>query len=161
MSMSGAGASLARAGAAGAVLWFCMRANILLPAAAALLGLSASAPGAEQQLSWRDIESRIQYGYYTEDAAALQSLVGLIAADESRDRLHGYYAALLDWRRAELVARAYCGDTLSPGNWPPEPHGASAGPLAGQQDQQPHPQVSDPVIPGPRRLAAIVPGGRW
>ncbi len=61
--------------------------------------------GAEQQISWRDIESRIQYGYYTEDAPALRSLAGLIAADESHDRLHGYYAALLDWRQAQLVAQ--------------------------------------------------------
>jgi hypothetical protein len=90
--------------AAGApVLWFCMRANILLPAAAALLAASGAAPGAET--SWRDIESRIQYGYYTEDAAALRSLRGLIAADESHDRLHGYYAALLAWREAQLAAQ--------------------------------------------------------
>ena len=81
-----------------------MRAIILLPAAAALLALSGAAFGAEAQLSWRDIESRIQYGYYTEDAAALQGLVGLIAADESHDRLHGYYAALLDYRQAQLAA---------------------------------------------------------
>lgn len=87
------------------VLWFCMRANILLPAAAALLALSGAAPGAETEVSWRDIESRIQYGYYTEDAAALKSLVGLIAADESHDKLHGYYAALLDYRRAQLAAQ--------------------------------------------------------
>jgi hypothetical protein len=85
------------------VLWFCMRANILLPAAAALLAASVAASGAET--SWRDIESRIQYGYYTEDSAALRSLRGLIAADESHDRLHGYYAALLAWREAQLAAQ--------------------------------------------------------
>jgi hypothetical protein len=81
-----------------------MRANILLPAAAALLAVSGVASGA--RTSWRDIESRIQYGYYTEDAAALRSLRGLIAADQSRDRLHGYYAALLAWREAQLAAQA-------------------------------------------------------
>ena len=68
-----------------------------------LLAASAVTPGAET--SWRDIESRIQYGYYTEDAAALRSLRGLIAADESHDRLHGYYAALLAWREAQLAAQ--------------------------------------------------------
>lgn len=68
-----------------------------------LLAVSGVAPGAHT--SWRDVESRIQYGYYTEDPAALRSLRGLIAADESRDRLHGYYAALLAWREAELAAR--------------------------------------------------------
>jgi hypothetical protein len=82
-----------------------MRANILLPAAALLLAGGAFAAGAVGDTSWRDIESRIQYGYYTEDAAALRSLVGLIAADESHDRLHGYYAALLDWRQAQLAAQ--------------------------------------------------------
>jgi len=81
-----------------------MRANILLPAAA-FLALSTAVPGAQGETSWRDIESRIQYGYYTEDAAALRSLVGLIAADESHDRLHGYYAALLDWRQAQLATQ--------------------------------------------------------
>jgi hypothetical protein len=99
MSMSAAkGAAVSRA-----VLWFCMRANILLPAAALILAASAATPSAET--SWRDIESRIQYGYYTEDAAALRSLRGLIAADESHDRLHGYYAALLAWREAQLAAQ--------------------------------------------------------
>jgi hypothetical protein len=82
-----------------------MRANILPPVAALLLACSAAAAGAEGDTSWRDIESRIQYGYYTEDAAALRSLVGLIAADESHDQLHGYYAALLDWRQAQLAAQ--------------------------------------------------------
>jgi hypothetical protein len=80
-----------------------MRATILLPAAAVLLAASAAAPGAEP--SWRDIESRIQYGYYTEDAAALRNLRGLIAADESHGKLHGYYAALLAWREAQLAAQ--------------------------------------------------------
>jgi hypothetical protein len=102
MSASGEGASVAAA-----VLWFCMRPNILLPAAAALGALSVAAQGADT--SWRDIESRIQYGYYTEDAAALNKLVAMIAADESHDRLHGYYAALLDWRLAQLAAQGVAG----------------------------------------------------
>ncbi len=82
-----------------------------------LLAVSGVASGAHT--SWRDIESRIQYGYYTEDAAALRSLRGLIAADESRDRLHGYYAALLAWREAQLAAQAG-----------PASRGAAAGDLA-------------------------------
>jgi hypothetical protein len=81
-----------------------MRANILLPAAAVLLAATGLARAAET--SWRDVESRIQYGYYTEDAAALRSLRGLIAADESHDRLHGYYSALLAWREAQLAAQS-------------------------------------------------------
>jgi hypothetical protein len=94
-----------------------MRANILLPAAAMLLAASAAAPGT--RTSWRDVETRIQYGYYTEDAAVLRRLRGLIAADESRDRLHGYYAALLALREAQLAAQAA-----------PASRGAAAGDLA-------------------------------
>src|SRR5215472_1068817 len=118
MSMSAAVGAPEGAGGGGAVLWFCMRANILLPAAAMLVAVGGTAPG-KQHTSWRDIESRIQYGYYTEDTAALRSLRGLIAADESRDRLHGYYAALLAWREAQLAAQAASA-----------PHGAAAGDLA-------------------------------
>ena len=102
MSMSAAPGAAGGASVTGAVLWFCMRADILLPAAA-LLAWSVSGFAAET--SWRDIESRIQYGYYTEDVPALRSLAGLIATDESHDKLHGYYAALLDWRLAQLAAQ--------------------------------------------------------
>jgi len=55
---------------------------------------------------WRDLENRIQFGYYTEDARALHNLADAIAADESHDKLHGYYAALADWRRAQLAAQS-------------------------------------------------------
>ena len=72
-----------------------------LPAVAAALALAVSAAHAED-VAWRDIESRIQYGYYTEDAAALRKLEELIAAGDTRDKLRGYYAGLLDWRRAQL-----------------------------------------------------------
>jgi len=51
-------------------------------------------------------ESRIQFGYYTEDSAALRKLEELIAAGDARDKLRGYYAGLLDWRRAQLAAVA-------------------------------------------------------
>jgi hypothetical protein len=80
-----------------------MRAAILLPAVTVLLAASAAGSGADT--SWRDIESRIQYGYYTEDAASLRSLAGVIAADETHDKLHGYYAALLEWRLAQLAVQ--------------------------------------------------------
>jgi hypothetical protein len=72
-------------------------------AAAALLVLAIGSARADD-VAWRDIESRIQYGYYTEDAAALRKLDELIAAADARDKLRGYYAGLLDWRRALLAA---------------------------------------------------------
>jgi hypothetical protein len=73
-----------------------------LPALAAALALAATCAGAEE-VAWRDIESRIQYGYYTEDAAALRRLEELIAAGDARDKLRGYYGGLLAWRRALLA----------------------------------------------------------
>jgi hypothetical protein len=74
-----------------------------LPLLAAALALAVSSARAED-VAWRDIESRIQYGYYTEDAAALGKLEGLIATGDAHDRLRGYYGALLAWRRALLAA---------------------------------------------------------
>ncbi len=73
---------------------------------AVLLAALAPAAGraAQGELSWRDIESRIQYGYYTEDASALRSLEDTLAADESHEALHDYYAGLLAWREAQLTA---------------------------------------------------------
>lgn len=84
----------------------CMRLGILL------LALAATAQG--QQTSWRDVESRVQYAYYTEDAAALRGLQGTIAAEESNDPLRRYYAALLAWRQAQLAARAAAADGATP-----------------------------------------------
>jgi hypothetical protein len=73
-------------------------------AAAALVSVCLGA--ARTATSWRDIETRIQYGYYTEDAPALRSLADTVAADESHDKLHGYYAGLLAWRLAQLAAQS-------------------------------------------------------
>lgn len=71
--------------------------------AVAALALTAGGTRA-QEVAWRDIESRIQYGYYTEDSAALRKLEEIIAAGDSRDKLRGYYGGLLAWRRALLAA---------------------------------------------------------
>ena len=67
--------------------------------------MSVCLGAARVETSWRDMEARIQYGYYTEDARALRSLEDAVAADESHDKLHGYYAALLAWRLAQLAAQ--------------------------------------------------------
>src|SRR5438094_97748 len=130
MSVSGAGEAQ---GGGEAVLWFRMRAHILLNGGSLQRSSeSRPCPGRERrsrcwcgvltapalvsvclgavrvETSWRDIEARIQYGYYTEDASALRSLEDTVAADESHDKLHGYYAALLAWRLAQLVAQRPC-----------------------------------------------------
>jgi hypothetical protein len=78
----------------------------------------ASAAAQADEAAWRDLESRIQYAYYTEDAAQLRALPPVVAATDSADRLHGYYAALLAWREALLAAERSAPDT------------ADAGPLA-------------------------------
>jgi hypothetical protein len=71
-------------------------------AGVALLGLlSAAAPADDTH--WRDIESRIQYGYYTEDARALRNLQDALAQDDAHDARRGYYAALAAWRLALLT----------------------------------------------------------
>src|SRR6516164_969372 len=74
-----------------------------LPVVAAVLTFAVTAARADDG-AWRDIESRIQYGYYTEDTAALRKLEELITAGDARDKMRGYYAGLLDWRRALLAA---------------------------------------------------------
>jgi hypothetical protein len=76
-----------------------------LPVVAAVLTLAVTVARADG-VAWRDIESRIEYGYYTEDTAALRKLEELIAAGDARDKLRGYYGGLLDWRRAQLAAAA-------------------------------------------------------
>jgi hypothetical protein len=76
-------------------------ARLLLLAAALTLIMGVARA---DQVVWRDIESRIQYGYYTEDGAALRKLEELIAAADAHDKLRGYYAGLLAWRQAQLAA---------------------------------------------------------
>ncbi len=53
---------------------------------------------------WRDTESRIQYGYYTQDARALSNVAAAVDAEETKDQWQGYYAGLADWRLVELAA---------------------------------------------------------
>ena len=67
------------------------------------------------ETQWRDMESRIQYGYYTEDSRALQNLQAGLAADESHDQLRGYYAALVAWRLAQLAVQHPAPQAASPG----------------------------------------------
>ena len=63
--------------------------------AAALL---AASPVGAADTNWLDIESRIQYGYFTEDTRSLRNLVEPLNAGDSHDRLKSYYAGLLAYR---------------------------------------------------------------
>jgi hypothetical protein len=78
----------------------------------ALLGIFGAGAHADAT-HWRDIESRIQYGYYTEDSRALQNLQQALGEDDAHDPLRGYYAALVAWRLALLATQADFADGLA------------------------------------------------
>jgi len=82
------------------------RRTVLALLAISVASLGGTGRAGDAQVAWRDIESRIQYGYYTEDRAALGKLEELIDAGDPHDTLRGYYAGLLAWRRALLAAPA-------------------------------------------------------
>lgn len=86
---------------------------------AALVALGSGARADETQ--WRDIESRIQYAYYTEDERTLHNLQETVSGDDSHAQWHGYYAALVAWRLAQLATQT-----------PAARKGAGAGELAGR-----------------------------
>src|SRR4051812_11422431 len=68
--------------------------------ACALLTLAAQ--GAEKP-NWLDIESRIQYGYYTEDVRALRNVMELLGPSDSDSASRRYYAALANYRLSQLA----------------------------------------------------------
>jgi hypothetical protein len=66
--------------------------------------LPTSGWGAET--NWLDVESRIQYGYYTEDPRALAGVMELLAPSEAESASKRYYAGLANYRLTQLtVAR--------------------------------------------------------
>lgn len=60
------------------------------------------APAADA--AWLDVEGRIQYGFYTEDARALSDLAEQLSREEGAEPLQYYYAGLANYRLAELLA---------------------------------------------------------
>ena len=78
-----------------------------LACAAALGALAPAAPA--DDAAWRDIESRIQYDYYTEDARALGALEDTVAGADSHEPLRDYYLGLLAYRRALLASQGAAG----------------------------------------------------
>ena len=69
-------------------------------------GLLVSPPSVRAaDLNWLDIESRIQYGYFTEDMRSLHNLVEPLGSNDSHDRLKSYYSGLLAYRLT-LLAQA-------------------------------------------------------
>ena len=62
----------------------------------------AAAPARSADPNWLDLESRIQYGYFTEDRHSLRNLAESLGAPDSHDRLKSYYAGLLAYRLTQL-----------------------------------------------------------
>jgi len=85
------------------MVWFGMRcAHSIALALAATVGVAHA-----QDTHWLDVESRIQYGYFTEDQHALRGLVEPLSSNDAHDRLKSYYAGLLAYRQTQLAeARA-------------------------------------------------------
>ncbi|MGH8218180.1 MAG: hypothetical protein ACREUT_06390 [Steroidobacteraceae bacterium] len=85
------------------------RAWVVGAAASAAIGIAiastaSAAWGADAQASrWLDVESRIQYAYYTEDRRTLESIAASLAADGTSGGERPYYLALASYRLADLA----------------------------------------------------------
>ena len=55
------------------------------------------------ETNWLDVESRIQYGYYTEDARAVAGVMELLRSTDGESASKSYYAGLLNYRLAQLM----------------------------------------------------------
>jgi len=64
--------------------------------------LSLAVHGAEKT-NWADIESRIQYGYYTEDVRALDNVMELLGPSDSDSAFRRYYGGLANYRLTQLT----------------------------------------------------------
>jgi tetratricopeptide (TPR) repeat protein len=64
--------------------------------------LSLAVHGAEKP-NWSDIESRIQYGYYTEDVRALDKVMELLGPSDSDSAFRRYYVGLANYRLTQLL----------------------------------------------------------
>jgi hypothetical protein len=73
-----------------------LRLLLLLLAVATLAGAAAT--------DWRDIESRVQYAWYTEDERELASVANRIRELPVADPQGSYYLALIQMREAQLTA---------------------------------------------------------
>ena len=72
-----------------------------------LLGAALLPPlAAAADTDWRDIESRIQYAWYTEDARDLVTAVDRVTALSSAEPLRNYYLALSHLHEAQLAVAA-------------------------------------------------------
>lgn len=74
--------------------------TVCLGVGCALLSLDAQPA---EKPNWPDIESRIQYGFYTEDVRALDNVVDLLGHSDSDTAFTRYYAGLANYRLSRLA----------------------------------------------------------
>src|ERR1700760_1750233 len=74
------------------------RASSWIAAFALLASLCAAA-----ELNWLDLESRIQYSYYTEDVRSLANVMELLAGAETASASKSYYIGLGNYRLTQLM----------------------------------------------------------
>ncbi|MGH8139664.1 MAG: hypothetical protein ACREVV_15935 [Steroidobacteraceae bacterium] len=74
----------------------------VLAGAVAWAALPVAAAAADT--SWLDVESRIQYGYFTEDPRSIRSVMEVLTPAESGDPSKSYYAGLANYRLTLLTA---------------------------------------------------------
>jgi tetratricopeptide (TPR) repeat protein len=73
--------------------------SLLLPV---MLGVTTLALGADTD--WRDVESRVQYAWYTEDARELTSVENRVRELPDSDPKRSYYLTLIQMREAQIAA---------------------------------------------------------
>jgi hypothetical protein len=59
--------------------------------------------GKGAETNWLDVESRIQYGYYTEDARSLAGVMELLKPADAESASRSYYAGLANYRLMQLA----------------------------------------------------------
>lgn len=92
-----------------------MDRSLLAGAAAMVLVLSGvGRAGASTDAEWLDVESRIQYGYYTEDLRALDDVLQSLGAEDSDALRRNYYRGLASLRLALLSEPRDAGKARQP-----------------------------------------------
>ena len=71
---------------------------------ALLLLLGASPCAWSATANWLDVESRIEYGYFTEDARSLDNIIDSLSGGAATDAMRSYYQGLAHYRLALLSA---------------------------------------------------------
>jgi hypothetical protein len=77
------------------------RTQVLLLLVPAMFGMASPTIGADTD--WRDVESRLQYAWYTEDARDLAAFAERVTGVPAADPWRSYYLAWLQLRDAQLA----------------------------------------------------------